>query len=470
VRRGVPLAIVSVLTALFAAAAAPGPSDLLRIDTWRVDGVPKPRVPARAAVDWCGTGQPTALDRKPDVDLSSPRQVHVTYALPADAVDQLTTFGSRIATDASAMDVWWRREDPSRTLRFDLFAFPGCATKAGRLDIGFLRLPRVGSSYLGDIGADRLLADLDQLGELTDLKHLVYYDGPTVFEDEVCGTAFVPRSATTVGGLAGVAFVWMKSLCGGDIGAGGLNAAVAVHELIHGLGALQGASSPNECDPPDDGHVCDSTTDVLFPSANSQTTISGQTLDAGRNDYYGHSLASFDVQDSAWLTHLPQQRLAVTIQTAGTRAGVVRLVSPTSFECAQSCTLELDQGVAATLVAAPRAGARLVRWQGACSGNGSCAVTLDSARSVTAVFGPTSFRLTTSVGGKGKISSTPVGVSCPGRCSASFKADSSVRLRAAPSAGFRFAGWTGSCRGAGACVVKLTRDRTVRATFRRKSP
>ncbi len=467
-RRGLLLAIASVLTALIATAAAPSPGGLVRVDSWRVNAAPTPRVPARAAVEWCGTSQPTAVDRKPDADLSSPRQVHVTYAIPADAANQFAAYGTRLATDAEAMDVWWRREDPARTLRFDLFAFPGCAAKFGRLDIGFVRLPRAGASYLDDIGADRLITDLGQLGNLADLKHLVYYDGPPVFDDNVCGTAFVPRSATTNGGFAGIAFVWTKSLCGGDIGVGGLNAAVAVHELIHGLGSLQGFTAPNECAPPDDGHVCDSATDVLFPSANSQTTISGQTLDAGRNDYYGHSLGGFDVQDSGWLSHLPQQRLSVIIQATGTRTGVVRLTSPTAFECAQSCTLDLDQGLAATLVAVPRAGARFVRWTGACTGSGPCSVTLDAARTVTAVFGVTTFRLTTSVGGKGKVSSTPGGVSCPGRCSAAFRADSSVRLRAAASPGFRFAGWTGSCRGTGSCVVKLSGNRSVRATFRRK--
>ncbi|MGH3144054.1 MAG: InlB B-repeat-containing protein [Gaiellales bacterium] len=331
-----------------------------------------------------------------------------------------------------------------------------------------MRLPRAGSSYLDDIGADRLLADLGQLDNLTNLKHLVYYDGPPVFDDNVCGTAFVPRSAPTNGGPSGIAFVWTKSLCGGDIGAGSLNAAVAVHELIHGLGSLQGVNAPNECPPPDDGHVCDSTTDVLFPSANSQTTISSQTLDTGRDDYYGHSLTGFDVQDSGWLTHLPQQRLSVNIQSSGTGTGVVRLVSPTSFECDQSCTLELDQGLSATLVAAPRQGARFVRWTGRCTGSGSCAITLDSTRTVTAIFGVTTFRLTTSVGGRGKISSTPGGVSCPGRCTAAFKADSNIRLRASASPGVRFAGWTGSCRGTKPCTVKLNRNRTVRATFRRK--
>ena len=163
------------------------------------------------------------------------------------------------------------------------------------------------------------------------------------------------RGRRTTAGRPGIAFVWTKSLCGGDIGVGALNAAVAVHELIHGLGALQGVNR-QRVRAPDDGHVCDSPTDVLFPSANSQTTISRQILDTGRNDYYGHSLGAFDVQDSGWLTQLPQQRLAVTIRTAGTRTGVVRLVSPTPFECAQPCTLDLDQGVAATLVAAPRRG------------------------------------------------------------------------------------------------------------------
>ena len=364
--------------------------------------------------------------------------------------------------------MWWRREDPARTLRFDLFAFPGCAAKFGRLDIGFVRLPRAGTSYLDDIGADRLLADLGQLDDLTNLKHLVYYDGPPVFDDNVCGTAFVPRSATTTAAAAGIAFVWTKSLCGGDIGAGALNAAVAVHELIHGLGALQGQAPRTSVSRPTTATSATRrrTSSSRPPTARRRSP--GRPSTSGRNDYYGHSLSSFDVQDSGWLTRLPQQRLSVTIQTTGTRTGVVRLVSPTSFECAQSCTLDLDQGLAATLVAAPRAGARFVRWTGACTGSGPCTVTLSGARAVTAVFGAATFRLTTSVGGKGKVSSTPGGVSCPGRCSAAFRADSSVRLRAAASSGFRFAGWTGSCRGTGPCVVKLSRDRSVRATFRRK--
>jgi hypothetical protein len=95
-------------------------------------------------------------------------------------------------------------------------------------------------------------------------------------------------------------------------------------------------------------------------------------------------------------------------------------------------------------------------------------VRLDAARSVIATFGVGTYRLTVGVGGKGTVSSSPAGLACPSRCSASFRASSNVRLRAKASAGFVFAGWTGSCRGKSACVVKLNGNRSVRATFRRR--
>jgi hypothetical protein len=457
-----------VVSALAVTAAVPGEGGLVRIDSFVVNGVQAPRIPARAAVDWCGLSQPAEVDRKPDADLSSLRNVHVTYAVPADVATRFPTLASAIATDTAAIDAWWRREDAARAPRYDLFAFPGCASKFGSLDLGFVQLPQASAEYTGDFGADSLLADLPQLEALTTQKHVVYYDGPAPFGDQVCGTAFVPRSAATQGGFSGIAFVWLRSLCGGDVGAGRLNAAVAVHELIHGLGSLPG-SSTNECLPPNDGHVCDSPTDVLYPEASSQTTLSTQVLDSGRDDYYGHAGTSFDVQDSAWLSHLPQQPLSVSMQRTGPASGTVRLTSPVPFECAQNCNLQLDLGLSVILTARAAAGSRFAGWKGACSGTAPCAVTLAAARSVTAMFAAGTFRLTVGVGGKGKISSSPAGLTCPSRCSAPFKAASNVRLRASAAPGFVFSGWTGSCRGKSACVVKLNGNRAVRATFKRRA-
>jgi hypothetical protein len=449
-----------------AGSAAAEPNATYRASSITLDGLPAHGVVARAAVTWCGVGQPIAVDRKPELDLSSPRQVHVTYAVPADGLDQFGTFASRIATDAEAMDTWWRGQDGARALRFDLYAFPGCAAKFGGLDIGFVRLPRVSALYTNN--PDRLIGDLSQLTSLTSQKHLIYYDGPNIYENFVCGTTFVPNSAPTQGGAAGIAFVWTRSLCGGDIGAGGLNAAVAVHEVIHGLGALVGSPAPNECPPPNDGHVCESTVDVLYPSANSTTRLPTQVLDVNRDDYYGHSRSWFDLQDSGWLSHLPQLALTVAVQGTGPATGAVRMTSPAATTCSATCSYPLDTGVVVTFVAQPSTGSRLLAWGGACTGSGACTVTLDAAKSVTARFAAAVSRITVSVSGKGRVTSTPGGIACPARCSATYLKTQTVRLRATPAAGQQFTGWTGACKGKGTCTLNADKARSTKAVFKKK--
>jgi List-Bact-rpt repeat protein len=457
-----------VLGAAVAASGAAAQRSPVPTESVRVTSVPSYGLVARPTVSWCGTGQPTAVDRLPNVELSSARQVHVSYVIPADAADQFATLAPKIATDAEAMDTWWRGQDATRTIRFDLFAFPECAPTFGKLDIGFIRLPRVSSLYVGDAGVDRLLNDLGQLGALTNDKNLVYWDGPNVFENTVCGTTFSPPNGATTGGLAGIAFVWLKSLCGGDVGAAGLNAAVAVHELIHGLGAVP-RGAPNECPPPNDGHVCDSAGDIMFPSVTASTRIANELLDVNHDDYYAHaSTTRFDVQDSLWLSHLPQLALSIAVQGAGNATGVVRMTAPGAFQCTATCSLILDTGTSATFIAQPVAGARFAGWKGACSGTAPCVVALDAAKSIVAQFAAAVSRLTISVSGKGRVTSTPSGISCPGRCSASFASTATIKLRAKPAAGQRFAGWSGGCRGTGICTLKADRSRSARATFRKK--
>jgi hypothetical protein len=76
--------------------------------------------------------------------------------------------------------------------------------------------------------------------------------------------------------------------------------------------------------------------------------------------------------------------------------------------------------------------------------------------------------LTASVAGKGKIVSSPAGLSCPSRCVAQFAADATVTLRALPAKGYRLSGWTGACKGRAGCSVTLNADAKVRATFKRR--
>jgi len=68
-------------------------------------------------------------------------------------------------------------------------------------------------------------------------------------------------------------------------------------------------------------------------------------------------------------------------------------------------------------------------------------------------------------GGKGRVVSAPRGIRCGSVCRKAFKAGRVVRLRAVPAKESRFAGWGGACSGAGTCVVTLSEDVAVEATF-----
>ena len=430
-----------------------------------LSGPPPLKVVGQQAIDWCGAGGPAVFDRRPDADLSAIRQIHVSYVVPADAPDRFGSRAGAIATDVAAIDAWWRGQDASRTIRFDRHAFTGCATTFGALDIGFVRLPQTGSTYAGEEGIDRLLQDLTQLASLPWHKHVVYYDGPNLFDESVCGTTLTHRFTRGEGGREGVSFFWLDSVCSPDLGAGGLAASVAVHELIHGLGAVS-EGSPHECAPPNRGHVCDSKSDILTPFATSETTLGTQVLDVNRDDYYAVPPGNlFDVEDSAWLSHLPQ--LPVQVAATGS-AGTIRMSSPSDLNCSRSCSFEVDTGATLTFIAMPGAGARFVGWSGGCSGRGACDVTVSRETTVTALFSPAPVRLTVAIVGKGRVASAPPGISCPGRCSATFVAGTKVRLRAVSSRGYRFTGWSGACRGTGHCNVTANRSRSVRATFGRR--
>jgi hypothetical protein len=67
--------------------------------------------------------------------------------------------------------------------------------------------------------------------------------------------------------------------------------------------------------------------------------------------------------------------------------------------------------------------------------------------------------------GAGGVTSTPAGISCPGRCAATFPAGTRVRLVPRGRNGAAFQRWGGSCAGAGACTVKPSALAAVAAQF-----
>lgn len=426
---------------------------------------PAARAPAArasaAAIPWCGSGE-TSVNRpdSADVAFSSPNLVHVSYVVPSDGVDRFASLAPAIVSDLAAADAWWRTQDPARTPRFDLADFP-CSTTLGRLDLSFVRLPNPGSAYMGSDRGPRLVNDLSSLASQA-VKSLVYYDGPTPAGSTTCG--FTNYLAPGAGGPTGFAFVLVRGACPADLGQGGIMATNAVHELTHNLGAVV-PGAPHPC-PGNPGHACDSNRDLMWPYATPDSQIGNKALDVGRDDYYAHSGSWFDVQDSPWLVHLPQVPLAVV--DSGNGKGKIRIAAAGgSLECTSSCFAQLDNGVRVSLIAEPDSGNRLVAWQGSCSGSApECDLTADGAKSATAIFGTASYAVVVAVKGKGKVTSSPAGIACPRRCRATFTAP--VTLRARPTKHFRFAGWSGACRGKGTCRLSVDRAGAVRAVFRRR--
>ncbi|OGG83003.1 hypothetical protein A3I46_01045 [Candidatus Kaiserbacteria bacterium RIFCSPLOWO2_02_FULL_54_13] len=81
---------------------------------------------------------------------------------------------------------------------------------------------------------------------------------------------------------------------------------------------------------------------------------------------------------------------ALTVTKAGTGSGTVTGVSSptqTNINCGTTCgPISYTSGTGVTLTATPSAGSTCTGWSGACTGTGTCVVTMSAAKSVTATF------------------------------------------------------------------------------------
>jgi len=217
------------------------------------------------------------------------------------------------------------------------------------------------------------------------------------------------------------------------------------------------------CPAPNAFHVCDDPHDLMYPFADG-TPLSGLSLDSGNDDYYGHSGAWADIQDSPWLVQRDRQTpFALSISGPGTVASDVP-----GLQCTESCTTTWNADTNLVLTATPGDGARFVRWSGACNGSFSCSVRTSSDATATALFAPARYRLSVAVSGKGTVRSSTGSVTCARRCSASVSSYTPIRLTARASTGWKLKSWGGACHGVRGCTVPMSGNTAVRATFVRR--
>jgi Divergent InlB B-repeat domain len=135
------------------------------------------------------------------------------------------------------------------------------------------------------------------------------------------------------------------------------------------------------------------------------------------------------------------------------------------ISCGEACVASFGAGVEVTLTPSRPP----VAWGGACSGSGPCVVSMARARAVTASIGGAPLArapLAVSVAGRGTVTSSPAGITCGTTCGVLLPIGTRMTLRAAPAAGWVFAGWSGSCRGvAPSCVVTAKGAASVGSLF-----
>jgi lysophospholipase L1-like esterase len=158
---------------------------------------------------------------------------------------------------------------------------------------------------------------------------------------------------------------------------------------------------------------------------------------------------------------------ALTVTRAGAGTGAITS-NPAGISCGTTCGANYASGTVVTLTATVASNSTFGGWSGACTGTGSCSVSMTQARAVTATFNAMatfSLSVTKAGTGSGTVTSSPAGINCGTACVADFGGNASVTLTAAAASGSTFAGWSGACTGTGNCVLTLNQARAVTATF-----
>ncbi len=159
---------------------------------------------------------------------------------------------------------------------------------------------------------------------------------------------------------------------------------------------------------------------------------------------------------------------ALTVGLGGNGTGSVSS-APAGISCGTDCSELYGFGTMVTLTAAPGTGSSFTGWAGACTGTGTCVVTMDMARSVTATFTLDKFLLTVATSGTGLGQVAATGIDCgfvTSDCTENIDYGTMVTLSATPATGSTFTGWSGGgCMGTGTCTVTITQALTVTAMF-----
>lgn len=174
---------------------------------------------------------------------------------------------------------------------------------------------------------------------------------------------------------------------------------------------------------------------------------------------------SLTMSQSYTLTATFDKTFSITIIKAGAGNGSIG-DNQDGQNCNENICYVLNYAPGSTIVltANPNANSAFAGWSGACTGAGTCSLTMTQDYTVTATFTPV-FLLTVAKGGSGggTVTSSPAGINCGTDCAEKYAPETVVTLTATPAAGSVFVGWSGADCTTG--VVTMMAARTCYAYF-----
>lgn len=161
-----------------------------------------------------------------------------------------------------------------------------------------------------------------------------------------------------------------------------------------------------------------------------------------------------------------QAKPTLTVEKKGDGSGTVK---GTGIDCGSDCSESYAKGTTVSLTATAAAGSVFGGWSEACSGTGTCSLTMDGSEKVVATFNiapANPFPLTVTKSAYGVVSSSPEGILCGGaskQCKGSFAA---VTLTATPNSGYTLKKWVGCPAPTDkTCSLTLSKKTLVNAVF-----
>lgn len=149
-----------------------------------------------------------------------------------------------------------------------------------------------------------------------------------------------------------------------------------------GAGSGTLASSPAGID-------CGATCSAIYDGGTSvtltATPAAGSFFTGWTGACTGTSTCTVSMSQARSVTASFSANFTLLLSKDGAGAGTVSS-SPAGIACGATCSASFASGTSVTLTATPTSNSSFTGWSGACSGTGSCVVSMSAAQSVTATF------------------------------------------------------------------------------------